>query len=114
MGGGRLKTKGSKKQKKKPEVSLWAQLSQTKTTRLKTHRERLSGFDDDSNIQRSRGLNLAKHGELKWLFPDAQIFQEVDVHFASVAIPGSRPPRFGADVNVAIAIDVTDLQFVTA
>ena len=47
-------------------------------------------------------------------FLDAQILQEVHVHFAAVAIPGARPPRLGADVNVAVAIDVTNLQFVPA
>jgi hypothetical protein len=36
------------------------------------------------------------------------------VHSAAIGIPWARPPRFRANVDVSIAVHVTDLQFVAA
>src|SRR5436190_21072992 len=43
-----------------------------------------------------------------------QILQEIDVHFSTVAVPGTRSPCLRDDINVPVCIDVADLEFVSA
>jgi len=50
----------------------------------------------------------------RWLAAPEHILKKVHVHFAAIAVPGARSPCFRADINITVAIDVTDLQFVAA
>src|SRR3954464_97932 len=44
-------------------------------------------------------------------FGFCQVLQEVHVQLAAGAVPWPRSPRFGAYVDVAVAINIADLQF---